>query len=92
MARLLPFLLPLLVSLILVKFFPWPLPYLELVNSSGLYELNYVNLLVDFFVFFLASLVVLGILDFVLVLAVLKSLFREEEEEERAKGRKPVSE
>lgn len=78
MGKILPFLLAILTPTVLLKFFPWPLPYYTVVDELyGTLGLNYRNLVFDFLVIFLMASVVIGIVELLLVVLVVKSLFRE---------------
>lgn len=78
MSQFLPLLLPLIASLIVLKFFPWPLPYYTVVDSLyGTLGLNYLNLAVDFLVIFLLTAIVVGLVELLLMILVFKSLLKE---------------
>lgn len=78
MSRLVPLFIPILVSVLLVKFFPWPFPYYVVTDQLyGTIGINYQNLALDFFIFFLMTSIIIGLVEILLIILVTKSLFKD---------------
>ena len=78
MSRLVPLFIPILVSVFLVKFFPWPFPYYTITDQLyGTIGLNYQNLALDFLVVFLITSIIIGLVEILLIILVTKSLFKD---------------
>ena len=70
--------LAILISLLFVKFFQWPVPYYVVADPLyGTLSLNYANLAIDIFVLFLINMVVFGLLQLIVFFLVTKSLLKE---------------
>ncbi len=78
MSRLVPLFIPILVSALLVKFFPWPFPYYVVTDQLyGTVGINYQNLALDFLTFFLITSIMIGLVEILLVILVTKALFKD---------------